>query len=343
MVIPRTTPSSTAELPCLARHPARRLHRAFSHPRRHPQPTVEHHRSRRSYTAAAPGHEAAEPTPRGSHAEQQADLHYPDEGSLPNPEGTGGAPYAIWSIPYTGKTRQVTQDLRLTSTGNTALQYIVGAYYQHEVIFNSTENIIFTDPAFNTFNDYRDCAANSFGPGTGYSIGANINLGCDYYNSFDQIRNSWAVYTDDSYKASDWVTIRAGLRYNHDNGTQKNALNQIRGSDQVPIANLGFFTEQPDGSSAPTLVLPGSPNYDALINQTRRQDLHNTAVTGRAGVDFNLTSDSLLYLNYSKGYRSAAFNAQFLFTPSDLTTVLPESLDSMKRASRRRGSITACR
>jgi len=251
-----------------------------------------------------------------------------DEGSLLNPEGTDGAPYAIWSIPYTGKTRQVTQDLRLTSLGDAALQYIVGAYYQHEVIFNSTENIIFTDPAFNTFNDYRDCAANSFGPGTGYSVGANINLGCNYYNSFDQIRNSWAVYTDDSYKAADWITVRAGLRYNHDNGTQKNALNQLRGSDQVPIANLGFFTEQPDGSSAPTLVLPGSPNYDTLINQTRRQDLHNTAVTGRAGVDFNLTSDSLLYLNYSKGYRSAAFNAQFLFTPSDFTTVLPESLDS---------------
>ena len=63
-----------------------------------------------------------------------------DEGSLLNPEGTDGAPYAIWSIPYTGKTRQVTQDLRLTSTGDAALQYIVGAYYQHEVIFNSTEN-----------------------------------------------------------------------------------------------------------------------------------------------------------------------------------------------------------
>jgi iron complex outermembrane receptor protein len=251
-----------------------------------------------------------------------------DEGKLFNPEGTDGAPYQIWSIPYIGKTRQFTQDLRLTSTGDAALQYILGAYYQHEIIFNSTENEIFTDPAFNTFNDYRDCAASSFGPGTGYSIGSNINLGCDYFNSFDQIRNSWATYTDDSYKVADWMTLRAGLRYNHDNGAQKNALDQLRGSDQVPIANLGFFSVQPDGSSAPTLALPGSPDYQALVDRTRSQYLHNTALTGRAGVDFNVTPDALVYIDYSKGYRSAAFNAQFLFTPSDLTTVKPESLDS---------------
>jgi iron complex outermembrane receptor protein len=251
-----------------------------------------------------------------------------DQGALFNPEGTDGAPYQIWSIPYTGKTRQVTQDLRLTSSGDSALRYILGAYYQHEVIFNSTENQIFTDPAFNTFNDYRDCAASSFTPGGGYSIGSNINLGCDYYNSFDQIRNSWATYTDDSYKLADWITLRAGLRYNHDNGAQKNALDQLRGSDQVPIANLGFFSVQPDGSFGPTLALPGSPNYANEVNATRSQFLHNTALTGRAGVDFTLTPDALLYVNYSKGYRSAAFNAQFLFTPSDLTTVKPESLDS---------------
>jgi hypothetical protein len=114
-----------------------------------------------------------------------------DEGKLFNPEGTDGSPYDIWKIPYIGDTRQVTQDLRLTSTGDSPLRYIVGAYYQHEIVFNSTENEIFTDPAFNTYNDYRDCAASSFGPGAGYNVGSNINLGCDYFNSFDQILKRW--------------------------------------------------------------------------------------------------------------------------------------------------------
>jgi iron complex outermembrane receptor protein len=212
--------------------------------------------------------------------------------------------------------------------GDSPLRYIVGAYYQHELMFDSTQNEILTDPAFNTYNDYRDCVASSFGTASGYNVGSNINAGCDYYNSFDEIRNSWAVYTDDSYELKDWITLRAGLRYNHDDGEQKNALDQLRGSDQVPIANVGFFSLQPSGSFGPTLALPGSPDYSALVNQTRNQTLHNTALTGRAGVDFTLSDAILLYLNYSRGYRSGAFNAQFLFTPADLSTVRPEILDS---------------
>ena len=30
--------------------------------------------------------------------------------------------------------------IRLSTTGEDALSYIIGAYYQHEAIFNSTEN-----------------------------------------------------------------------------------------------------------------------------------------------------------------------------------------------------------
>jgi iron complex outermembrane recepter protein len=252
-----------------------------------------------------------------------------DQGALFNPEGTDGSPYGVWKIPYTGKTKQFTEDLRLTSTGESALSYILGAYYQHEDIFNSTENRIFTDPSFNTFQDYRDCAASSFadaGGATGYANGVVINPGCVYFNSFDQIRNSFALYTDDSYKVSELIRLRVGVRYNQDNGSQKNALNQLRGSDEVPIANLGFFDNAT--GTGPVETLPGLPGYAASVARTRGQSLHNTAVTGRAGVDFTASPDALLYLNYSRGYRSAAFNSQFLFTPSDFTTVEPETLDS---------------
>jgi iron complex outermembrane receptor protein len=255
-----------------------------------------------------------------------------DDGNLYNPEGTDGAPYGIWSIPYYGTNIQWTEDLRLTSTGDAAFAYIAGAYYQHEAIYNSTENEIYTDPSFLTATPaYLNCASSSVAPApgtTGYSNGVVINPYCNYFNSFDQIRNSWAVYTDDSYRLSDLIKLRAGLRYNHDNGIQKNALNQLRGPDQVPIANLGFFYPLPNGQQGPVEALPGSPNYAAITTQTRSQSLHNVATTGRAGVDFTVTPDALVYLNYSRGYRSGAFNSQFLFTPSDFSTVLPETLDS---------------
>ena len=125
------------------------------------------------------------------------------------------------------------------------------------------------------------------------------------------------------------MTLRAGLRYNHDNGAQKNALDQLRGersgADRQPrvLQRAAGRLLCADAGAAGI-----GRTTRRLVDQTRSQYLHNTAVTGRAGVDFNVTPDALLYVNYSKGYRSAAFNAQFLFTPSDLTTVKPESLDS---------------
>ncbi|HVW68767.1 MAG TPA: TonB-dependent receptor [Steroidobacteraceae bacterium] len=252
-----------------------------------------------------------------------------DEGSLFNPDNTDGAPLNIFKIPYYGSTRQVTQDLRVTSTLGGPFEFIAGAYYQHEMIYNSTENQLYNLDT----SDYTTCEDASFGAGQGYNIGSLLNAGCRYYNRFDQIRNSWAAYTDGSYALSSLVKLRAGLRYTHENAIQKNALDQLRGSDDTPIANLGFFSEQagPAGPYyGPTLALPGTPGYDALVNQTRSQSLHNTAATGHAGIDFTPTKDSLIYLSYSRGFRAGAFNAQFLFSPNDFTTVRPETVDSVE-------------
>jgi len=258
-----------------------------------------------------------------------------DQASLFNPENTDGAPIDIYKIPASGSIHQVTQDLRLTSSTGGPFDYIAGAYYQHEVIDSSTQNQAYNllDVNGDGVLNYLDCAASSFAPagfGVGYASGAVINPACRYYNFFEETRNSWAAYSDATYEVAPIVKLRAGLRYNHDNGAQKNALDQLQGSDNVPIANLGFFSVQPGGYSGPTLALPGSPGYSSLIGETRRQDLHNVATTGHVGVDVTPTRDSLLYLSYSRGYRSGAFNAQFLFTPGDFTQVQPETLDSIE-------------
>jgi iron complex outermembrane receptor protein len=78
------------------------------------------------------------------------------------------------------------------------------------------------------------------------------------------------------------------------------------------------------------LALPGSPDYAATVDEKRSQSLHNTAVTGHAGVDFTPTKDTLIYLSYSHGFRAGAFNAQFLFSPADFSTVKPETIDSIE-------------
>ena len=166
-----------------------------------------------------------------------------DQGALFNPEGTDGAGIDIFKIPYIGRTHQVAQDIRLTTTGTDALNYIVGAYYQHEAIFNSTENQFYNFLDYNGDGriNYQDCVDSSYNtPDGGYAGGFFVNASCRYYNSFDQIKNSWAVYSDGSYKLSDLFKLRAGVRYNHDTGEQKNALTSYaaRTKCRSPIFSL---------------------------------------------------------------------------------------------------------
>ena len=223
-----------------------------------------------------------------------------DDGDLFNPEGTDGAPFSVFKIPYVGKTKQFTQDFRLTSRESGPFNYIVGAYYQRESIFNATDNRFFTDIDVNGDGvvNAADCAQSGF-------------VACVFHNQFEQHRNSWAVYSDDSYALTDKVKLRAGLRYNHDNASQTNAIAQIQGVDGVAVFN----------------VIPGSATD---LNATTGQDIHNVAWTGRAGIDYTPVQGALLYLNYSRGYRSGAFNAQFFFDPVEFVSVKPESVDSIE-------------
>ncbi len=171
-------------------------------------------------------------------------------------------------IPYFGRTRQWTQDLRLASTGDSAFNYIVGAYYSEETIFNSTELRLFQDIDLNGDGalDFNDCLD------VGLDLGG---LGCRFGNQFDQNRKSYAAYTDTSYQVTDPLKLRLGLRYTIDKGDQTNFLAQLRGSDGVPLANL----------------IPGDP---LDLDATASRSLENKKVTGRVGFDYMLPGNNLL-------------------------------------------------
>ncbi len=224
-----------------------------------------------------------------------------NSGQLNLPDPSDGAPIEVFRISYFARARQFTQDMRIASTGAGPLGFIGGLYYQHEVVYNTQEIKLYNNIDVNGDGtiDYQDCLAS----GGLYA--------CDYWNQFDQKRDSWAAYTDASYALTNQWKARVGLRYNHDNGALRNFVAQMRGPDQVPLANL----------------IPGDPNN---VDSTLSHDLHNTATTGRVGLDYTPTESTLFYGSYSRGYRSGAFAAQAFFLPQEATIVVPETLDAIE-------------
>ncbi|MBL4853086.1 MAG: TonB-dependent receptor [Robiginitomaculum sp.] len=224
-----------------------------------------------------------------------------DQGDLFVPENTDGSALQVIEIDYTGETTQFTQDLRLATNFSGPLNFIAGAYYQYEDIFNATELQFFNGIDVNTDGviDANDC------------IDGGFFLACRYGNQFDQTRNSGALYGDGSFEISPLIKLRGGIRVTREEADLDNFVAQVRSVTGVPIAN----------------TIPGdATNLDAAFNNS----VNDTAVTGKIGIDFTPADDMLFYASYSQGFRASAFNAQAFFSIDEATIVDPETIDAFE-------------
>lgn len=219
-----------------------------------------------------------------------------DQGTLYFKEDTDGTTARTLEVPYGDKASQFAQDLRLTSDTGGPFDFIVGAYYNREKVFNET-----------TLEVVNDADNNGDGVVTAADCAAGLPVACKVRNSFDQLKKSFALYTDLKYKLTDAVTLRGGLRYTHDDGTQTDFKADALGVDDSFVANL----------------IP-------LSNLRFKQD----NVSGKIGIDVKLPSGDLLYANVSRGYRAPSFNAQAFFDPSELGVAKAEQVTAFEAGAK---------
>ena len=172
------------------------------------------------------------------------------------------------------------------------MNFILGAYYNREKVFNQT-----------TFEIGKDIDSDGLPGVTDADCAIGLPLGCLFDNSFDQLKKSFAVYSDVKFAVSDSIMLRGGLRYTHDTGDQTNFRSDALGPNHVLVVNL----------------IPNSSLHYKTNN-----------LSGKFGIDYKLDGGNLLYANYSRGYRAKSFNAQAFFDPSELSIAKPESVDAFE-------------
>ncbi|MDA5195049.1 TonB-dependent receptor [Govanella unica] len=226
-----------------------------------------------------------------------------DKGNLFMAEDTDGSPLKVLEIPYYARTRQIAQDLRLTSDFSGRFNFILGGYYNREKVFNSTNFMIYQDVDINGDGvlNYMDCA-------DGLEIGIPA---CQVKNSFDQTKTSYAVYSDLTFNITDSLTLRGGLRFTHDKGVLANFISQAIGVDNVIVANL----------------IPGSLTD---LFATTGEQYKKSNLSGKIGLDYKFANGNMIYASLSRGYRGNSFNAQAFFDPSELSVAKPETLDAVE-------------
>lgn len=219
-----------------------------------------------------------------------------DKGKLFFYEDTDGTATELLEIPYYDKASQFAQDLRLTSDTGGPFDFIVGLYYNREKVFNST-----------AFEIGKDIDSDGEPGITANDCAVGLPLGCLFSNRFDQIKKSYAAYSDVKFAITDNVVLRGGLRYTKDKGAQKNFESNALGVDGTLVTNLIPLTSS-------------SYSTDNL--------------SGKIGIDYKTEAGNLFYVNVSKGYRAPSFNAQAFFDPSEVNVAKAEKVTSYEIGSK---------
>ncbi|QDZ07371.1 TonB-dependent receptor [Sphingomonas panacisoli] len=213
--------------------------------------------------------------------------------SLAEPTGTGVfgghsicAPRSLDFDRSTGSASQYYGEGILSSKFDGPFNFLVGAGYLR---YHLTENSYYV----NSFA--LDYASVLFGGGAGYSA-------TPFYrnNTDDYTLKSYGIFGEAYINFNDRLKLTLGARYNHDDKHVEARTTLLTGQ-VVPFTTTNVYTS------------PAFANFDADPSRTGVQplainDVSFSRLTGRAVLDWKITDRNLLYLSYSRGYKSGGIN-----------------------------------
>jgi iron complex outermembrane receptor protein len=225
---------------------------------------------------------------------------------------------------YFSSVNQFSQEVRLASHDGGAFNWLAGLYYGRESTHPTVQ--------FHFFDGY-------LGTWSPTNPGVPVPLyGFDEYNSFDQLKDSRAVFLNTTFVVAPQVTLRAGVRYTKDKVTISDFYALEGGLGNPGPAQSGPLAFAPDGGAATwwtqtigaqpatrTYFQTGLAPQGPVVPEFGK-DINN--VSGKIGVDWKPGEDLLAYASISQGYRGVAFNGQAYNDPTELTFADPEKLTS---------------
>jgi iron complex outermembrane receptor protein len=203
----------------------------------------------------------------------------------------------------------MSHELNLASSGDGALQWLVGAYYYKEGYRQPVTVQLPNQPQFAT-------------PANGVTNNSRY-----WYQDYPAFHDeSYAGFGQVDWKATDTVKLTGGLRYSHDHkyGQEEARLicfaldacgfpPQVYGTftPAIDITSLGGVSSGIDpvtgkllpGVKAATRIEPDTGLAIRLLDDSWH------AVTGTAGVEWTPSHDTLVYAKYSRGYKAGGFNS----------------------------------
>lgn len=213
-------------------------------------------------------------------------------------EGSG-TPVAGWLDTSYGDTyKQFNQELKLAySNGGTNIQ--AGVYYGNDKI--------------NNVDKYR------------------LVQFLYYYQHYEQTRKSYAAFAQLDQKLTDQLGFTLGLRYTKDTSLHHNAysfLTMFADPATSPIFQ-GYDFDPMDPDAAAIQFTHGAIQPDGTIVPEFAKNRKSKRLTGKIGLDYTFDNGTMVYGNYSRGYRAGTFSSQF-YGGNPIDFVPPEKVDAFE-------------
>ena len=199
-------------------------------------------------------------------------------------EDLDAGPVWTWHYRWDDFSYQFTQELRLASSGDSPLNWIVGAWY---------------------FESNIKTRADSYSPPDGI-VGSDFGFRTIASGGDKFFTENYAFFGQLSYELTERLGVTAGLRYSWE---RKNSRQY--GYNYTEYEE-GFTEVGPD-----TAVAQGTPCGSDLdihfdpANCAAGRDESNSwqAISGDLVLDYQLTDDVMLYASYRRGFKSGGFSS----------------------------------
>lgn len=200
--------------------------------------------------------------------------------------------------------KEPSDELRISSTPDSKTKWVAGLYYHNE-----------TQPYQQEF--YDNVGPTSCGDGPPDPNCQYLGQGSSLLFAYPTITNpSYAAFGQLTYPVTSTVRVTGGLRYNHDRKNVVGATYRVYGSPTFAFVNGG-----------PTLFPAGSQQETVATNV----DATWTHVDWKAGLDWDVTPDTLAYAQVSTGYKQGG-----VFAGAAPNTYKPETLTAYEIGAKNR-------
>ncbi len=158
-----------------------------------------------------------------------------------------------------------------------------------------------------------------------------------FFQRYRQERNSYAAFAQLDQDIGDHFGFTLGVRYTKDSNRHYGAYSFLTAfADPATSPAFGTYDFDPaDPDAAAITFTHGSISPAGVITPEASKRRKSSRVTGKVGIDYTFDSGTMLYANYSRGYRAGSFSSQF-YAGNPIDFVPPEQVDAYEIGAKTR-------